>query len=709
MPDTPLLRKQWQVPPFGSDPKAIATWAAQQVTDGIEFQKTEPGYKDLEESIRILSNDPDEYLALKQQDKRYTRVRTNRLKRNLREMVTSLSDIRYAPGFHAGANEWQAQAGVFNKLGASWYVDRFIDIRIKEAVQWMAISKRGWLELCYRRIPGERNRANIDAIPMPDCDVVMTGVPASRDFQEAYTVTLIKDLPVYLAHSLFPDDTAKLIPNKETPQGWRERIRQAFNDVFAPGPELSTAKNPTCTLYYTYVNDFSIHRGSTPKKMGYEKGEDGREIETPWSYTVPPLGGGIPVGRLADGTVTYRKALREDCRLFPGRRLIITSETSDTPLYDGPMFEWHGRVPLIRLTGDSWPFGDYSMVHDVAPIHEAVNEIDRISHQTLRNRFNPSMLYNMKAVTRDKAKSMRTDIQGQRIGFNGDASANPVQPLLPKDFNVIEGWVEDFRKYLNEEEDYEMGVRDITALAKMKSGAGLDSLEKALEQAGPIVKSIARDMERQMRDFAEMFKWLVLQYYTTPRIMRVVGLDGITPENFDFQPGNLIPSHLPGESPLHGLSLFSLRERAQYLADNVSFFITPNTLHEMVQTTQKLIFLQLSRSGLVPIDPWTLAEVFRIGNFGKVPSGADSIMERYFAWEELKAEKTLALMAKIKKLQEELGLDPEQVPHGMGGGGAPGLGPKGGNKGTGGRAPSGQTAPKLQQKGDGRPLMRESP
>ena len=715
MADDPILRKQWQVPRFGSPLKEMAAWAKQQVKDGMEFQKSEPGYNELQESIRVLSNDPSEALALKQKDDRYSRVRTNRLKRNLREMVGTISDIRYAPGFHAANNDVQMQAGQLNKLGSSWYVDRFIDIRIKEAVQWMAISKRGWLEICYRRIPGERNRAAIDCIPMPDCDVAMTGVPASRDFQEAYTVSVIKDLPVYLAHSLFPDQTDKLIPNKETPNGWRERIRQVYADVFAPSPTMSTAKNPTVTLYYTYVNDFSINKSGSPKRMGYVKDElTGQESESPWSYIVPSLGSDIPIGRTATGEIAYRKARAEDCRLFPGRRLIITSETSDVALYDGPMFDWHGRVPLIRLTADSWPFGDYSMCHDVIPMHDTINEVDRISHQTLRNRFNPSLLYNIKAITRDKAKSLRAEVQGQRIGFNGSESTDPVKPLLPAGFNVIEQWVSDFRKYLVDETDYEMGVRDISALAKMKSGAGLDSLEKALEQAGPIVKSISRDMERQMRDLADMFKWLVFQYYTTPKIMQVVGVDGITPENFDFDPGNLIPSHLPGEDKTRP-SVFSSRDRAQWLADHIPFFITPNTLHEITQSTQKLVILQLARAGLVPFDPWTLAEVFRIGNFGKVPDQADSIMDRYFAWEEVKALRAIAIAAKVEQAKQALGMGGGDEDGGGGGGegggggtGAPGLGPKGGPKGTGGRAPTGQTMPQAKQKGDGRPVITES-
>jgi len=703
-------KRSWQIPKYGSPLAEVRTWCKQQVDDGIAYQEQEPGFEQLKESIRILSGYPDEALATKQRDLRYSKLRTNRLKRNLREMVNSLSEIRYIPGYHSNNPEVSGQAEVLNKRAQFWYFDQFVDLKIKKGVQWMAISPRGWLEIAYRRMPGERGRADIDIIAHSFADVVFTGMPESGDFQEAYTGTIIKDLPPYLAHSLWPDHQHMLIPDRETPTGFfekvREKAKEIVSEVFTTSPEKATAKNPTVRLYYQFILDLSINRSGKTMKMGYEKKKkpDGttEETKTPWSYEVPSLGTPILSGYDSGGVPVYKMATAEDARIFPGRRLVVFNDRAgDEALYDGPMWDWHGKIPLVKLSGDSWPFGDFSMVHDVSNIQETIDEIGRITHQMIRNRYNPSLKYNMRAVARNDAKSIRTDVTGQRIGYNGSEGSGDqvVTSLLPKEFYTLDSSVFEFVKNLTEQEDYQMGVRDISALGKMKSGASTDSLEKILELAGPIVKGISRDMERSMRDLADMFKFMVFQYDTTPTLLRIIGPDGITPENYDYKPGNLVPSHLPGENK-DKPSVFTDQQRAKYMADHISFIIMPGTLHQITQTSQKLVFLQLWKMQY-PLDPWTLGEVLQLGNVGKVPDGANTMIEKWMAWQKMKMEFTASLAAEAQQL----------TPGAEGGGesNTPGLGPGGGGKGSGGRPQSDQTSPKLQQKGDGRTVMRTSP
>lgn len=677
----PRPKRAWQVPRWtgqsGSD--EVHTFLKQQVEDGNQYFLNSPSYRQLEESIRIISGNATPKLADKQKDDRYSRLHTNRLKRNIREMVNSLADIRFTPGYHSDAQEYQHVATTLNRVAASWYSDRFIDVQIKKAIQWMAVTTCCYMELEYRRLPGERDKCEIDLIPHSAFDVVMTGVTESNDLQEAYTVTIIRDLPIYLSHAIWPNFTHLLNPDKETPKGWTEKVFAAMRDVFSDSPEVLTAKNPTVRMYYQYVLDLSVNETGSPITMGLDP-NDG--TKTNWTYTVPSVGQMIPAGYDEGGNSVYRPATRKDCRMFPGRRLIVGTETHC--IYDGPAWDWHGKVPLVKMSADSWPFADYSMIYDQSNVQDAIGEMERMIHQTSRNKMNPSLQYNMRAVDRNKAKVLRTEITGQRIGYNGSEGNKPFDPLLPDSFYQIQDWQPNLIKYLNEEMDYEMGVRDIAALAKMKMGASMDSLDKAMEAAGPIVKGISRDMERAMRDIAEMYKYLVFQYYTTPKIMQIVGVDGITPENFDFQPGNLIPSHLPGENKKKP-SIYPDRERARWIADHVTFFITPNTLHQITQTAQKMIYLQLWRGGF-PIDPWTIAEIFNIGDFGKKPEGTNSILDRYMAWQKMQLE----FKAQMAEEAQTLG-----GAAAAGSPNAPGLGPKGGPTGTGGRAPSGQTAPHI--------------
>lgn len=704
--DSQRKRVNWQVPEYRSDKsnwKDVHQFLTQAVSDGSEFMQQSPGFTQLEESIRLLSGAPTDDLQ-KLQKNGYSKVQTSRLKRDLREMVNSLSEVRWIPGYHAENKSQNKAADNLNKYGENWYYTTFADLKIRKGLQWMAISPCGWLEVGYRQIPG-KNKRIIDLIPHSAFDVVMTGVPESGDFQEAYTVTIIKDLPVYLAHALWPDFQRDLQPDRETPRGWLEKIREGAKavvaDVFSQPPDKSTAKNPTCRLYYQYVIDLSINRTKSEMKMGYEKRvvkEQGMPdrtelVETPWSYTVPYVGQPVPKRRDASGEVVYKIASEEDARIFPGRRLLVGNEQK--LFYDGPMFDWHGSVPLVKFAADSWPFGEFSMVHDLAPMQEAINEIERIMHQLIRRRYNPPMKYNYRAVDRSKAKAFNID-SPNRIGYNGmeGTGDNVMTQLMPKDFYQIEASVPEFLKYLIESLDDQAGRQGSTALSKMKGVAGGDSLERLLELVGPIVKGIAREMERSLRDLAEMFKYLVYQYVTSPQLIRVTGEENAAPENFDFDPGNLIPSHMPDENKEFP-SVYSKMQRAKWAAENTPYLIQAGTAHEVTSMAQKLLYLQLFRAH-APIAFSDVAEVLKLGNYGQTPGSTGR--ERYQNEKIEDMEFQAQMMARVQELTGQPGA-PQQG----------GMGPKGGHTGSGGRAPTAQRSPQLQQKGDGRPVVRESP
>src|SRR5258708_34489478 len=101
-----------------------------------------------------------------------------------------------------------------------------------------------------------------------------------------------------------------------------------------------------------------------------------------------------------------------------------------------------------------------------------------------------------------------------------------------------------------------------------------------------------RSMGPSMQEIGTQIKHLILQYMDTARVMQYVGADGIAPETFDYDPNSLVPSHLPGENPGTATqpisSPTSKLRRARVMADNLRFFITPNSLHELTQMSYKL-------------------------------------------------------------------------------------------------------------------------
>jgi hypothetical protein len=136
------------------------------------------------------------------------------------------------------------------------------------------------------------------------------------------------------------------------------------------------------------------------------------------------------------------------------------------------------------------------------------------------------------------------------------------------------------------------------------------------------------------------------------------------------------------------------------------FYTTPTALHQIKQMSVKLQYQTLWRSGF-PVDPWTLAEVFDIKDFGPPPEGTTNIMERWEAWERIKMEKTLEAQQRVMDFQARMQAATGQtVDAGTGGAAGNGSGIPG--QAGPGRPPTGQAPPKLEQKGDGRAVVSES-
>jgi hypothetical protein len=205
--------------------------------------------------------------------------------------------------------------------------------------------------------------------------------------------------------------------------------------------------------------------------------------------------------------------------------------------------------------------------------------------------------------------------------------------------------------------------------------------------------------------------------------MQILGQDGNADEDFDYRPGTLIPysddslwasNWESGQAPdmrsvemrqkfgapaeweayFARQEVVPMFERARWHKDNFSFQVTPYSLHEFNSISRKLFYMQLQGRGF-PLDPWTMAELFDIRNFGEVPLVPDSatgelrrartIFERWMAW--MTIQQTIQQSAQ---------------------GGAQQGQRQGGGQGRPGRPPTAQAAPTMENKGGVRPIVRES-
>lgn len=619
MPDEKL--REWQCPPQAADPTRKLGWLNDQAEDGACWVRSQRGASDFTRALDIISGKFPATAA----DYR-SQVNTNHLKRNARESIGALAKLRPLWGYNSDNNAFKDQAAQMNKVTRAWYLEQDADRSIKDALQYAYATCTGWIWPSYiRDVSTGRGAIELSAFGSP-C-VLPSQVPSSGNFQRAYAVTLLNEMPVFMAHGMFPKFQEFLRPTssrywyaadiRKATQGnlWNRMWRRGATD--APG-SLPDVMIP---IRYTWLIDLALNRTGKTIPMG--------EPKTSWAYDVPSVGERVAAGRGPDGSQLWREATESDARLYPYRRLLISSES--VIMYDGPAFDWHGELPLVPFSLDRWPWEPlgFSPVRDGYEIQATITELERGIVDKARAQNDPALAYDINSVTKREADSFDPMQPRARAGW--DASGGAAEPfkmvvdpqimaLGPDQLPVIA----HFKEAMNDQ----MAIADINALARARLGG--DDLEKLMQAQGPIIEDMSRSMEPPMRRIGEQVKYLILQYYTTSRVMQYVGPDGVTPATFDFQPSSLIPSHLPGESVGTG-STATPGQRARAFGDNLRFFITPYSLHEMTQMWYKLLLIQLKKAGLM-IDSETIANACLIPNYGTIDG--NTVMDKWRSEQE---------------------------------------------------------------------------
>ena len=674
--------REWQAPPAAVSEDTKLGWINSSTEEGQLWLRAQRGFGDFRKSLDILSGiDTSPAVA----DYR-SKVSTNRLKRNVREVVGTMAKLRPMWGYHSDNQSYADNAQMMNLTSRAWYLRTFADLKIKEALQYAAATGRGWACPLYRRRAYGTGHGDISIFTYGAPCILPNQLPASGDWQEAYVVHRMDEMPVAMAHGMFPAFQDRLMPassrywymsdgiRKASQGNWLSR---AFGKVRgslsgASTDQLTELLVPT---RYSHILDLSINR----TKYSIPMGEPGAS----WSYTVPYVGQDIPVGMdIRTNQMSYRKATETDARLYPYRRLMISSDSC--VMYDGPQFDWHGMFPGVSFSLDSFPWEPlgFSIVRDGYEIQHAINKIARGNMDKVGAQLQPALAFDTNATAMAEARRFDPFKPNDRIGYDGSAiEGQPFSPTVDAETLRVTPESMSLIQYFEGVLDHQMGIADIQSLAKLRAVGSMDEMEKMMEANGPIVEDMSRGMESPMSELGDMIKYNICQYYTTKRVMQLIGPDNIPKGTFDFDPDTLIPSHLPGED-VNVPSLTDRIKRARIFADNLQFLITPGSLHELTQMVMKLGLIQLKKAG-VKISSQTLAEAWSVPNYGSFAGNNE--IEKWKSEQETDLEFAARMMA---------------IKTALGGGEAAAAGAAGAPNAEG-RPNSNTAAPALKQKDNG--------
>ena len=673
----PLPPEEWLAPPLGATDDTKLAWLRNTFEEGMSYLKNQRAYRSAMKGLDLIADDRSDGGDVALSKNRY-----NLIKRGIKEIVATISNLRVIPDYQT-LGQYKNQEDVLNKRYKLWWYNRHVRGVIKKGLQWAGVCGKGYVYLGYERLFGVSGEADVAAKAKGPFSVIPWQMGEEHDLQKAYSVDICHEVPYFQALARFPLKSEILqscakpssILRKPSPQ--KPMLSNVWRMFFGKTKEQEPETFPVCYLRERYILDTSMNNTGQVVHMG--------DPGTSWEYYVYPRGGQMPSGVFQNGTELTRPVRDEDAMLYPARRCIWWTEHG--VLEDGPSHYTHGYVPVVPFQFDDWmsEFLGYPLSHDTLPLQRSVRDGLRVVDDSMNAKTRPTVGYAADKVSRNFMKSWDPRKPLQAIGFRGMALGDMKQlisPVLPAAYYDIPPFIMEYIRENSDRIERIMGVMNVTALAKARQAPSGDTLEKMSELMGPIVNEYSHNIESSIMLLGIMIKYLFMQFDSIPIREQVLGNDGWTKEDFDYDPATIVPLEAVNTS-----RLTTLFDRVREHASRFTYFIKPGSLLELTSLTRKLVLFQLFKEGLV--DPWTLYDACDL-NGGPPPKGCDNIMERVWEYLRLKAKAEKAIM-------EEVGIPPQGQ-----------LGPHGGHKGTGGRAPSGNAPPALKTRPNGSSTVQES-
>jgi len=592
------------------------------IEEGDAFLKAQEGYEKIQPTMNAIMSVDDEL-----RPSSLASTKSNQIGKIAGDLAALLTDIRPFWEYRTFNRKFDKASMIMGKLSLHWYLQTAADVRLAEVVKYYEAGATGWGHLFWDMkeqdigLTGEDPR---DFLPIRPKSTTTIQDAAGCILRRACTVNDLRAEYPRKAHLIQADRDGSMV-NANSGTSRVARFVESLGSPFWAYMERNGVKRkvpriPTCDKYVIYLDDDSRHESVMPAYVGEfnERGEPANN----WSYIVEK-------GDL----------------LYPRKRCIVATNTAI--LYDGPNHYWHAMYPFPRLTLDPWPWSwlGKAPLWDLLPLQNSYDRTLRVIDDNLAKIAQPDIIADKNSVSRAALDKINTRAAGLKFMQNplaGKGIQIVPPPQLPAEVRMQVAFLKEEMRELS-------GLSDMSQLLRLNQLPSADSIDKMIQSMTPLVRSRSRMFEAFMREFATMLSYNFAQFYTLPMRLKILGEDGVTPEDFDFDPGSMIPDfvheqdfdrdgNIRPEALVRGP--LPRYDRAREALRQFTFHVAPGSLLSASEIERKLMYLQFFRAGI--IDMWTLADVWNIPNMGSPPQGANTIPERLRAQQQMGIGETVS-------------------------------------------------------------------
>jgi hypothetical protein len=579
----------------GGDPRTLG-WIREAVVEGDRLNRDDPSYERAELTMRYVvgeqRRDPSE-----DQVKYLPKMTINESRKVVQAHASVLTDLKPVWNYKSDNPLFEQHGQLLDKLIIAWYLRTSADLELGNWVKYAAAAGTADLMVEYNphaRFGGDHHihaRDFRDTLPWRPA-------PGSRSEQDWQGVIFREEYTVNVLRGMYPTKAPLFIPTPDsllaTLMG---RFRSAASRLVSPAADtlsgLSNAthnakpKSGNVLLYRIFLDDHSINLTASPIPMG--------PPGAAWAYIVPPGG-----------------------RMYPYKRCIVATDTAI--ISDGPSPFWHGMFPFARLKlwEVPWQFLGVSILNDLIPVQDGINDNTNDLRLGIKLWMDPKTVYDRQAVSETFMRLYDSRRPGAKVKTN---------PTYGDGFKQLDGpnpevlqLALEFIRHLTDKFQDLSGVANLQALLQLRQMPGADTIKQYYEAMTPELRAEGRMIEATLRNVAEMLKVNTFQFESKAKRIKFLGDAGVALEDFDFDPGTLVPAMeegQPGYTPELDASV-PRAQRAQFFQSMLTFRVAPGSILAMNAAEQKMLRLQLARMGY--FDFWSLMESLEVPNIGAPPA-----------------------------------------------------------------------------------------
>src|SRR5579859_7189635 len=620
-------------PPIASDHKQFLAWADIAISESEAFLKAQEGYDCFQEAIDGINGDLKTDLA----SNVLSQLTYNHFGKVALELAAAQTDIKPFWDYRTQNKKFDAQAALANKLAMAWWMGRHVTLRFADVIKFALPMGTGYAHQVYNSessgFGGGYQGGDLELLPEDPRDTLPHRPGSFLSIQEAAGVIIRRERSVNwiklkygaAAQNVKPDREGSVAQlNKNTRYGKlmsQLGLRSGFmeNLVSSLGVGRAQAKPlqiPSADLYTLYINDLSVNTQRSGVWMGLLDGK-----QTNWSYYVPAIGE-LYRGAVARDTGDFDSLVR----LYPRKRQVIFTRTAK--IYDDTSIYWHGMFPLAKLTVDPWPWLwlGKAPLKDLLPLHKEMQKVMRVMSRHIDRIKRPGIAADKNAVSEKAMKAIDPEMPGLKARLN-PVNGKPLEMLYEP---ALDNFVMEYFKLLRD------GMSDLAGnaaaaqmIAELNQIPQMETVEKIIAMEGAVNRLRSLVIEAFMSEFAMMLLMNFFQFYTREQRIAILGQQGQTFEDFDFDPGNLIPHDiLP---PMPDGTPAPRGERAREFFRYFTYQIAPGSLLNSAGIQDKMMYMALARAGVIDIA--TLLQKLNVPNIGE-PEGMPSDILGRLKWQE---------------------------------------------------------------------------